>query len=181
MMETIDKVANELFGKSKNGFFVASCEGADGIQIRYAAGYRAMMSIFAGIANCIMDDYVEENGYTVHCDLRDVLERTMMLNEKRPNDELFEKGVAELREIFSKYSVPNDEQDEEQTDAHQFTKEDIQGMIHSLRCCAETKCNECSKFMDEDEDGENKYTTLCSEALMIEAASMLEDVIERMD
>lgn len=173
MNKAIDKVA-DLLSVTSMPFVLCVIDKSDKketLQMRYWGSYKDKMACFSGIANMIMDDYVEENGYIVHCDLRDVLERTIAGNEKQPNKELQEKVLKQLKELCKdvKFDMPEPEL------TQSIKENDVDNMIHALRCCEEVNCAECPRFMDEDEDGENKYTTLCNQALMREAALMLEE------
>lgn len=169
MTGLIDTAA-DLLNVEKRGFFIVQyqdTDGADGqgAQMRYKGNYRSMLGFLVAIADTIMNEYVEEKGYIVHQDMRMTLDRTIDLNEKRPNDKLFNETVDKLREIFSKVEKPEEKEDDDG---------ELSDVITALRCCAECNCKDCPRFTDEDGDGENKYTTLCSEALMTEAAEWLE-------
>lgn len=169
-MNPIDEAAEILKPTDKQFIIMAEGENNKGFEIRHRFGYKRGMAMFAAIADSLMNEYVEKMGYTVHNDLRNVLEETIMMNDKQPSDELFAKTIEKLQELCK--NAIRDEPDE----LTQSIKEnDVEDMIHALRCCAEQNCVECPRMLDEDDDGENKYTTLCNQALMIEAALMLEE------
>ena len=128
--------------------------------------YEARLKQIADLADSLMTDYVETNGYTVCNDIREVVEKAMLENDTQPSHELFERSIERIREIYSQYGEITEEDDEEDGE--------ISDIITALRHCSECICKDCPRFMDEDGDGENKYTTLCSEALMRNAADMLE-------
>ena len=83
------------------------------------------------------------------------------------DEELFDKGLEMFQNFFRKAEIEKD----------MDTK--VSDMIHDLQCCAECRCRDCYRFIDEDEDGDNKYTALCSMALMTEAAELFE-ALQRM-
>ena len=128
--------------------------------------YEARLKQIADLADSLMTDYVGTNGYTVCNDIRNAVEVAMLENNTQPSHELFERNIERIREIYSQYGEITEEDDEEDGE--------ISDIITALRHCSECRCNDCPRFMDEDGDGENKYTTLCSEALMRDAADMLE-------
>ncbi len=129
--------------------------------------YETRLKQIADLADSLMTDYVETNGYTVCNDIRVTVEKAMMENDTQPSHELFEQNIERIREIMAKYPMDIAEEDDEEDG-------EISDIITALRHCSECRCNDCPRFMDEDGDGENKYTTLCSEALMRDAADMLE-------
>ena len=173
-MEALEKAADILSG-TDYPFVIMICGDETHpkpLQMRYRGNYQHRMNFFAALANMIMDDYVEKEGYVVHEDLKNVLYDTIRLNDKQPNMELQEMVTKELLELCK-----NARRYDQEPQLSQSIKDfgDVDKMIHALNCCAEMNCVECPRFMDEDEDGENKYTTLCNQALMIEAALMLEE------
>ena len=80
------------------------------------------------------------------------------------DEDLFDKELEMFRDFFRKVETENN------------IGNKVSDMIHDLRCCAECRCRDCYRFIDENEDGDNKYTALCSMALMTEAAELFEEM-----
>lgn len=165
--DLIDKAADILLATNKQFVIIAEGEDNKGLDVRQRFNYYRGMAMFSVIAESLMDDYVEKIGYTVHEDLRNVLEDTIRLNEKQPNEELIKKWDEELKELFK--NAFNDELTRSISSNANISDDDVRNMIHALRCCAEQNCAECPKL------NQNEHTLYCSQALMIEAALMLEE------
>lgn len=176
-VKAIDKVVKDLSVTSMPFVLcvVDRSDKKDTLQMYFWGSYKDKIACFSGVANMIMDDYVEDNGYIVHEDLRNVLDKTILLNDKRPNQELTDNVKEKLMELSEKTRQNRTTDHLSRSISPNSTENDVEDMIHALRCCEEVNCAECPRFMDEDEDGENKYTTLCNQALMLEAARMLEE------
>ena len=173
-MNPIDEAAEILKPTDKQFIIIAEGENNKGIELRQRFNYKRGMAMFAAVADSLMDDYVEKMGYTVHNDLRNVLEEMIRLNDKRPSNELLAKTLEKLQKL-AKNAIRNESDELSQPKKENDIDNNVEDLIHALRCCAEINCVKCPRFIDEDEDGENKYTTLCNQALMIEAALMLEE------
>lgn len=167
MTNPINEATDKLKSTDKQFVIIAEGENNKGLEIHQRFGYKCGMAMFAAISNSLMDDYVEKLGSIVYDDLYNVLERTIELNDKRP--QMADKALEKIQKKLSAYQFSDP------ISSKNNKTDDVADMIHALRCCAELNCVECPRFIDEDEDGENKYTSLCNQALMIEAALMLEE------
>ena len=101
---TIDEIADTL-NLEDRPFVVMQEDGKGGLEMRIRYTYRTGIAMMCAIADIIMDDYVPFEGYTVHNDLRNSLERTMELNKAQPDDELVKNNLAALRNLFSKITT----------------------------------------------------------------------------
>ena len=167
-MKPIDKATAILQAAGKQFVIIVEGENHKGMEVRQRFNYVRGMAMFSVIAESLMDDYVETLGYVVHADLYDVLKETMMRNEKQPNEELVKKVDAELRELAE--DADFDELTRSISSNANMSGDDVQDMIHALRCCAEQNCVECPRLPEKNDE-----TIYCSQALMIEARIMLEE------
>ena len=103
-MKPIDE-AEEIMKKSDKVYVIITEDDENGMQMRIRYSYKFGLASIAAIADTIMTDHVPQNGYLVHADLRNVLERTMTLSKAEPDKEIFEKDIEELRKIFAKYRI----------------------------------------------------------------------------
>ena len=127
-MKTLDEVA-DMLSKEGRGFAVVQYESKDGkgAQYRYKAeDIETMLGFLIMIVDSICNEFVEKNGYLVHESIRQTVEKTMQMNDKRPSDKLFEKTVKRLREIFAKYKFEPEEDNEE--DNPPLTWDELQQM-----------------------------------------------------
>lgn len=118
-METLDEVA-DMLSKKGRGFVVVQYEAKDGkgVQYRYKAeDMETMLGFLIPIVDSICTEYVENEGYLVCESIRQTVEKTMMMNDTRPSDELFEKDIECLREIFANYKLEPEEDEEDDNPA----------------------------------------------------------------
>ena len=165
--DPVDAASDILKATNKQFVIIAEGKGNKGLDVRQRFSYVRGMAMLAVIAESLMDDYVEIFGYTVHEDLRNVLENTIRMNEKQPNEELIEKWDEELKELFK--NARDDELTRSISSNANISNDDVRDMIYALRCCAEQNCAECPKM------NQNEHTLYCSQALMIEARLMLKE------
>lgn len=165
--DPVDAASDILKATNKQFVIIAEGKGNKGLEVRQRFSYMRGLAMLAVIAESLMDDYVEIFGYIVHEDLRNVLENTIRMNEKQPNEELIEKWDEELKELFK--NARDDELTRSISSNANISNDDVRDMIYALRCCAEQNCSECPKL------NQNEHTLYCSQALMIEARLMLKE------
>ena len=85
MKKAIDKAATTL-GWESGQFFIAQWTKGDGngIQLRFKSNYEGRLVFFAALVDTIMTDYAEKYGADVLTDLRNILERTIELSDRKP-------------------------------------------------------------------------------------------------
>ena len=178
MSDAITRATEILKPTDEQFIIIAEGENKE-IEVRHRFNYTQGMVMFAAMAKSLMDAF-QRIGYPVHSDLRNILECAIkMYGKQSSRDNVIAKKLMEMagyRDIKEQKNYNKDKIEQfSQSISENDTGNDVENMIHALRCCAEINCAECPRFFDEDEDGENKYTTLCNQALMTEAALMLEE------
>ena len=114
-MKTLDEVSDMLFEDGR-GFFVVQYDSKDGrgVEFRYKADdMETMLGFLIPIVDSICNEYVENEGYMVCESIRQTVEKTMMMNDTRPSEKLFEENIAKIREIFAKYDFHTEDPDDD--------------------------------------------------------------------
>ena len=174
-MNILDDVAEKLVIEGRGrGFFLVQYDSKDGKGVQYrwkAEDMETMLGFLIPIVDSICNEYVENEGYLVHESIRATVEKTMLLNDKQPSDEMFEKNIALLREICKNAKWEPEEDNSEESDLYRNKYEELS---HALRCCAEMNCVECPRLPKTDE--EDHYDTLCQQALLSEASEIFDEL-----
>ena len=176
-MNVLDDVAEKLVREGR-GFFLVQYDSKDGKGVQYrwkADDMETMLGFLVPIVDSICNEYVENEGYLVCESIRQTVEKTMMMNETRPSEELFNKDIAQLREIFSKYYDPKEDDSSEEAEESDTYRSKYEELSHALRCCAEMNCAKCPKNIGADKEG---YQTLCQQALLSEASEIFDELSE---
>ena len=114
-MKTLDEVA-DMLSKEGRGFAVVQYDAKDGkgVEYRYKAeDIETMLGFLIPIVDSICNEYVENEGYLVCESIRQTVEKTMMMNDTRPSEELFEKNLKRLQEIFANYKYEPEEDEDD--------------------------------------------------------------------
>ena len=102
-MKVIDEVAETLRKTGKQ--FVVIVDNGKTMDMRIKYTYKTGLGMIAVIADCIMEDYVPKEGYTVHEHLRGIIEEAIKRSKAEPDEELIKKDEEALRNLFSKITT----------------------------------------------------------------------------
>ena len=177
-MNILDNVADTLVREGR-GFFLVQYDSKDGKGVQYrwkADDMEMMLGFLIPIVDSICNEYVENEGYLVHESIRQTVEKTMAMNDTRPSEELFNKSIARLQEIFSKYYKPKEDDNSEETEEADQYRNKYEELSHALRCCADMNCAKCPRLPKTDEN--DHYDTLCQQALLSEASEVFDELSE---